>query len=270
MTCIKKLIATDMDGTFLDSKGSYDRERFARVLTRLKEKGIRFVVASGRSYLGVQSLFADTQEDIIFIAENGSLVMEKGQAHVEAVMDQETYLSILTAAQTGPFSEKGQWLLSGRRAGYVLSDTDASFIDKMTEYYGKVEVVERWEDVTDEVFKLTAILDEDFLLEVADWLNQVADGVTAMVTGFRSIDIVREDVDKRTGLEQLCQDLGIRPEEVVVFGDNFNDYQMMEFAGTAIAPSNARPEIQALADRVIGDHDSGAVLDYIEELLDEH
>ncbi|MFN8648511.1 HAD hydrolase family protein [Streptococcus sp.] len=42
-----KLIATDMDGTFLDERGSFDRQRFERVLTELEERKIPFVVASG-------------------------------------------------------------------------------------------------------------------------------------------------------------------------------------------------------------------------------
>ena len=41
-----KVIATDMDGTFLNSKGSYDHNRFQRILKQLQERDIRFVVAS--------------------------------------------------------------------------------------------------------------------------------------------------------------------------------------------------------------------------------
>lgn len=43
-----KLIATDMDGTFLDGKGAYDKKRFDRLLSKLAEQEIWFVAASGR------------------------------------------------------------------------------------------------------------------------------------------------------------------------------------------------------------------------------
>ena len=69
-----KLVATDMDGTFLDGNGRFDMERLKSLLTSYKEKGIYFAVASGRGFLSLEKLFADVRDDIIFIAENGSLV----------------------------------------------------------------------------------------------------------------------------------------------------------------------------------------------------
>lgn len=42
-----KVIATDMDGTFLDDKGSYDKERFRQILDAMAARDMHFVVASG-------------------------------------------------------------------------------------------------------------------------------------------------------------------------------------------------------------------------------
>lgn len=52
-----KLIATDMDGTFLREDGTYDKERLAALLPKLREKGILFTVSSGRSLLAIDRLF---------------------------------------------------------------------------------------------------------------------------------------------------------------------------------------------------------------------
>ena len=72
-----KLVATDMDGTFLDGNGRFDMDRLKSLLGSYKEKGIYFAVASGRGFLSLEKLFADVRDDIIFIAENGSLVEYK-------------------------------------------------------------------------------------------------------------------------------------------------------------------------------------------------
>ena len=64
-----KLVATDMDGTFLDGNGCFDMDRLKSLLTSYKEKGIYFAVASGRGFLSIEKLFADVRDDIIFIAE---------------------------------------------------------------------------------------------------------------------------------------------------------------------------------------------------------
>ena len=51
-----KLVATDMDGTFLDGEGRFDMERLKNVLVSYKEKGIYFAVASGRGILSLKKL----------------------------------------------------------------------------------------------------------------------------------------------------------------------------------------------------------------------
>lgn len=52
-----KLIATDMDGTFLAEDGTYNQEQLAALLPKLAEKGILFAVSSGRSLLAIDQLF---------------------------------------------------------------------------------------------------------------------------------------------------------------------------------------------------------------------
>ena len=50
--------------------------------------------------------------------------------------------------------------------------------------------------------------------------------------------------NKGTGLEQLCQALDVKPEEVMAFGDNFNDLPMLEAAGCPYIMDNAAPELR--------------------------
>ena len=69
-----KLIATDMDGTFLDGNGAYDKTRFDALLTKLEQANIHFVAASGRQLLALEAMFADFADRIIFVAENGGIV----------------------------------------------------------------------------------------------------------------------------------------------------------------------------------------------------
>lgn len=262
-----KLIATDMDGTFLDSQGQFDGERFKRLLAACKEKGIYFVLASGRSYLGLEWLFEDYKEDLVFLVENGSLVMVKDEVYVAEEMPKELYLSVLRHLEEGKFGQQVGWLVSGRKAGYVSQTASQDYMTQIQPYYGKVERVADFEHLADRVFKVTVNLPENQVHKAAHYLHEAIPGVTAMVTGFTSIDIIRDDVDKQTGLAQLGQRLGIAPEEMVAFGDNLNDLEMLGYVGLSVAPANAREEIKAIADVVIGDHDTGAVLAYMEEIV---
>ena len=54
-----KAIAVDMDGTFLDSKKNYDKDRFEKIFKALKERNIEFIAASGNQFAKLQSIFGE-------------------------------------------------------------------------------------------------------------------------------------------------------------------------------------------------------------------
>ena len=81
-----KLIATDMDGTFLNDQHQYDQALLGKVLASCEENGVYFAAASGRALLSLKTLFKDFQDQMIFIAENGSVVEFHGEDLYEATM----------------------------------------------------------------------------------------------------------------------------------------------------------------------------------------
>ena len=109
-----KLVATDMDGTFLDGKGRFDMERLKNVLVSYEEKGIYFAVASGRGILSLKKLFADVRDEVIFIAENGSYVEFHGENMYEATMSRDFYLSTFEVLKKSPYFDerKMRWILN--------------------------------------------------------------------------------------------------------------------------------------------------------------
>lgn len=54
-----KLIAVDMDGTFLNDEMAYNKERFMNQYRELKSRGIKFAVASGNQYARLTSFFPE-------------------------------------------------------------------------------------------------------------------------------------------------------------------------------------------------------------------
>lgn len=68
-----KLIAVDMDGTFLRDNKTYDKEKFAKIYQELEKRNIKFTVASGNQYYQIISFFKDFPY-VVYVAENGALV----------------------------------------------------------------------------------------------------------------------------------------------------------------------------------------------------
>lgn len=263
-----KLVATDMDGTFLDENGTYDKKRLANVLKKFKEQGIVFTAASGRSLLSLEQLFADFRDQMAFIAENGSAAVLFDRLAYEQHLSREQYLDIIDHLSKSPYMENNEYVLSGKDGAYILSDANPGYIEFIAHYYDNLQKVSHFEDVDDIIFKVTANFTEETVRQAEEWVNQVIPYATAVTTGFKSIDIILSSVNKRNGLEHLCEQYGIRAEEVLSFGDNINDLEMLEWSGKAIATENARPEVKEIADCIIGHHNDQAVMAYLESMVD--
>lgn len=261
-----KLVATDMDGTFLDGEGRFDMERLKNVLVSYKEKGIYFAVASGRGIMSLKKLFADVRDEVIFIAENGSYVEFHGEDMYEATMSRDFYLSTFEALKKSPYFDERKMLLTGKKACYVLDTVDEIYLMFSRHYNENIQKVASLEDITDEIFKFTTNFTEETIEAGEAWVNENVPGVKAMTTGFESIDIVLDYVDKGVAIVELAKKLGLTMDQVMAFGDNLNDLHMMQVVGHPIAPENARPEILELAEAVIGHHKDQSVMTYMEGL----
>ena len=262
-----KLMATDMDGTFLDKKSQYDAEHLRKLLVQAREKGIYFVVASGRAVQSLKEVFADFQDQVIFLGENGTVVEYKGKTLYEEIMPRKLYLDIVDKIRTSHFKNRDMVHLSGKNGAYTLSSIDDEYRTFLEHYYPNLQLVDDFATVQDEIFKIGANFAAEEVFQASQWLTWEIEGVVSLTSGFECLDVMLDHVDKGNGLRHLCEILGILPSEVVAFGDNYNDEQMLRFAGSAIVPENAVPEIKEIADLVIADHDTGSVIAYMEELV---
>ena len=262
-----RLIATDLDGTFLDGDSQYDANRLRQLLKACKEKGIYFVVASGRSLKSVKSVFADFVDDVIFLGENGAVAEYQGQILYEELMSKDLYLTIVQKIEDSHFQNQEMIHLSSKSGAYILSTIHPEYHAFLAHYYPVMHVVESFSDVDDEIYKVGANFEAGELHEASQWLTDTISGVISMTSGYECLDVMSEHVNKGTALRHLCHALGVTADEVVAFGDNSNDAEMLKFAGTAVVPENARLTIQELADIVIGDHKTGSVINYMEEIV---
>ncbi len=117
-----KLIVSDMDGTFLNPKGAYDKERFQKLLDKMTEKGISFVVASGNRMDRLNAIFSGISGNIDFVAENGALVIDHGEVIARESMSEEQVNAVLDFFD-GKFQDY-RIVLSGIDSAYVMTGTD--------------------------------------------------------------------------------------------------------------------------------------------------
>ena len=208
-----KLIASDMDGTFLDDAMGYDRVRFAAVHERMAALGIRFVVASGNQYFQLRSFFPD-HPDTLYVAENGAYIADsEGELLVRPLAKD---------AATATWRSLARWpdlhvVVCGRRSAYTLSGADAGFVARMGRYFHRLAPVESFEDIADDVCKVTvACTPEHTGRLVVALRDELADGGVVPVSGGNgAIDLIVDRRKMRATLASLIAILTGRPSPVL-------------------------------------------------------
>ena len=258
-----KLIVSDMDGTLLNSKHEVS-QKFFDVFKRLQEKGILFAVASGRQYYSLMERMHPVKEEMIYIAENGAIVMEKGeQKHIQP-MDPEMVHKIIKKVK----GLGGKYLvLCGRKQAYIES-TDPEFMDPFLNHYEKYEVVDDLLEVKDDIFLKVTICDlsgaeENSLPHVKEFKNDLQ----VKLSGEIWIDFNHLDAQKGNALVALQKIHGLGKENTMAFGDFLNDIELFEHAAIGYAVANAHPDVKKAAEFSTKSNDENGVEIVLEELL---
>jgi Cof subfamily protein (haloacid dehalogenase superfamily) len=116
--------------------------------------------------------------------------------------------------------------------------------------------------------KLLLIEDETIIDELAREVK-AAVGSRAHVTRskLRYLEVVHPEATKAHALRELAHWFGVSREEIMAFGDSFNDIEMLEFAGFGVAVANAPPEVQRHASYVTSSNNEDGVAAALEKFL---
>lgn len=274
-----KLIATDMDGTFLDGNGQIDRARFSAILDQLDARDIPFVIASGNGMDRLLKLCQGFEDRLIFVSDNGARVVEKGETRVRHILDRDLVAAILDYFR-GSWGEvclmlaNDQTIFMQEGANQPFAGSDLpiapeqmqAFLDKMTFLADLSQL-----PAEQPIYKAGIWVEEDKVEVLTSAFNRAFEGrLTAVTSGYGSIDILPVGIHKAWGIEQVIQPLGITMAQVMAFGDSDNDLEMLAQAGYSYAMENATDRVKAVAKYRAPSHLDSGVLQVIEEFLQTH
>ncbi len=256
-----KLIACDMDGTLLNGKGELDEE-FYEVFKKLMDYDIKFAVASGRQYYQLLKNFENVEGNIIYIAENGTMVR---------YLDREIYSCPLKPIDVKKILKEGRKIqgicivLCGKKSAYISTNVE-KMVAECSKYYEHLEIVEDLMDVEDEILKI-AILDFERLEDTYRKLKQgVEDNLQVTISGQIWIDVYRGDVNKGVALKLIQERFNIKTEETMAFGDYFNDVEMLDAAYYSYAMANAPDGVKNHARFIAKSNLEKGVVEAIKEI----
>jgi len=260
-----KLVASDMDGTLLDSRKRLPAD-IVSVVRQMKKKGATFIVASGRQYDALRRDLAQIADDIIFIAENGALVVENDQEIFLDALDPGEIRRILQAAK----GLEGVYACVCCAHCAICEDTASrAFIDMMQMFYPSTKVVpnlvEYCSEMTD-VCKVAFFDEGDAAMHELPVLREkLSDRLAVILSGEQWVDVMKPGVNKGRAMQMIMQHKGVRPGEAMAFGDYLNDLQMLQCVGESYAMANALDEIKAAAKHIAPGNDENGVVRVIRE-----
>lgn len=264
-----KMIATDVDGTFLNSDRAYNQDRFAAQLERLRAAQIHFVVASGNHLGHLKKVFAPTPAVQTFVAENGGLIVDHDQTLFETPIPLPAVRAVIREILADDALRPRVLLLSGAHGTYVNQTDQPSDPDNQTYFFNNLVRVPDLLAVDDTIYKINGEWPNDSIQHLAAKLNaRFSDYIYATASGFGSIDIIAPGMNKAIGITQLAQAWHIAPSEIAAFGDNDNDVEMLRHVGLGVAMQNGTDSVKRVANLITPtDNDHDGVLNVIDAIL---
>ena len=257
-----KLIASDMDGTLLNSNNEINEE-FFEVFNKLKEKNIIFAAASGRQYYNLVKRFEKISDDIMFIAENGTFVAYKGKEILVNSLDREVANELIKIGRT---IDNAYVILCGKKSAYI-EERDERLVKETKKYYERYEIVEDLTKVEDDILKVTICDFSGSEFNSNNYYKEYWDKLQVTVSGERWLDITSKGVNKGVAIEKVQEIFDINPKETMVFGDYLNDLEMMKKAYYSYAMENAHEDLKKVSNFIAKSNNDNGVVETIKEVI---
>ena len=265
-----RMIATDLDDTLLDDNSNVSVRNREAILAAV-EKGVKFVIATGRMFRTSVGYLADIglDGDSYIINYHGALL--KRAKSGEILLHRPLLNSV--AIEIADEAQKKDCHVSL----FIDDNLYISGENEYSRYYQSLAKIEL-EEVGDLSRYLSRTKSDPSKMSIIRWDGKLDDVEAGLKKSFGSklsilqsrpyfLEITDRQATKGQTLGWLAESEGIKAEEIIAFGDGHNDLDMLEYAGLGVAVANARPELLAAADLVTSSNMEDGVAEVIEKYI---
>ena len=249
------VILTDLDGTlFRNDKSISDYSK--KMIAQAQQKGLLFGICTARAKINALKFLDGIKPDIL-ISNGGGLVTLKDEVIYSCQFSVEEARTLINTAFEvfGP-----DVILSADNEHGLYSNSKEELGDKFWTY-------DDFCDFKEPCMKMCIeSLDREKIEKVVSSIG--LDKIDYLpFSDIPWYKMSKKDATKEKGIEALCSHLKIGPEQIVAFGDDFNDIGMLKLCGKGIAMKNAIEEVQAVADEVCLSNEEDGVARWMEAHL---
>lgn len=274
-----KMAVTDIDGTLVNSKGKISQKTLDTI-QRVMAKGVIFTVCTGRNInkampiakqLGLKVPFVCIDGILIFDPVNNRPIMdmrmskEHVKRFVELGIEHKTFIEVsdgykyykhIPDKSFEKFDFFNKHTLMGRAKSYMGG---IRYVKNPTDLY----------KINSPIYQVVLAADKPKSQELAKMIRE---------SGYQNVEvrdfiwenylfINHSGMGKSRGIKILCEHFNILPDEVIAFGDENNDIDMLELVGMGVAMENAWDGVKAVADYVTESNDNDGVAKALEKFF---
>ncbi|MCI8516763.1 MAG: HAD family phosphatase [Hungatella sp.] len=259
-----KLIATDIDGTLLRDGEHHLNPEYFDVILKLRQKGIQFAAASGRQWASIEAVFEPVKEKVFYLSDNGAYVGCHGRNLFLNPIDRDIVLEMIRRMRQIP----GLEIIAGGPDVVYTETKNQEFLTLLTDGYRfRVRQVEDLTEVSDYIIKVSVYRKSGIQGEAEGLTAEFGDRVKMVLAGEWWLDAMAPGVSKGQAIGILQENLDIKPEETMAFGDQMNDIEMLKRAYYSFAVANAREEVKQAARFQADTNERDGVLKVLRQLL---
>lgn len=263
----------DLDGTVLN-RDLQITERTLGALRRLRERGMRLVVATGRHYAGAREharRLGFSEKDPV-ICYGGAMVRRMGgETLLHRTVERGASVEVLEWAEERGLHARvfldGRIVSTPRTTNLLRNLSHPEVMEVATVDSPAVWLREADEKPT----KLVLIDNPD---DVGGWLEEARKNFSGRLFVTRSlphyVEVGSLESTKSRALRFLCDRWGIDPARSIAFGDAENDEDMLRFAGRGVAVGGLNARVREAADVVVPPVGEDGVASYVEQLLEDY
>ena len=250
-----KIIFFDIDDTLRNSKTGFIPSTIPTVFQQLREKGILTGIATGRGIFGVVPEIKALKPDF-FVTLNGAYIEDK-KGHViysnKIARDKvEEYIAWTKEVGIDYGLVGSHAAKLSRRTEMISQAIDPIYPDLEVDpdFYQKEDIYQMWtfEDQGDDLTLPESLAST---LRMVRWHEH-------------SSDVVSISGSKAAGVAKVVDQLGLKPEIVMVFGDGLNDFELFDYAGISVAMGISHDKIKEKADYITKTLEEDGIFDALE------
>ena len=261
------MVATDIDGTILNWELGGFTPRVKECINKLSSNGIKVVLVTGRMHESASGLANELGLKTPIVSYQGGLIKdncENGKIYYKKLLDTNKAKEIIKWAKENNIH------INLYMDDILYVEKDNEVIKKYTQIRYISYKVCSFDDLEIKNVNKVLLIDYDNAEKVTSWVNYLSQKYPELYIVKSTpyfCEVSNIDAKKSRAVEFLCNEWGIKKEEVLTIGDQNNDIELLNAGGIKVAMGNGTPELKECADFITDTVNNNGFVKAVEKFI---